>query len=318
MKNSIGLLFLLLFSGNNLLSQAYQKMIETGNRWNYIDYPPTISGGQYDGSYRMTYSCWISSDTIIGQTRYKNLMCDAITYERTRTYYAGALREDTVNKQVFIKLPGTGGDEQLAFTFNHAIGDTLRIDSFDNSQKRIRYLNAIDTVDIGDKRLRRFEICDAYYKNNFKTTPYYIFTDYWIEGVGSLKRMPDQLISPYWWPEDNVEEPALLCFWQKDEQIYKNPAYDSCVYTSPYSSVNKNIRNHEGIILYPNPVSGLLHVACAEPLLKIELLDMEGRLLRTTLRDEVDVSNLKEGIYFIQVTTGSGRTVTEPFIKHER
>ncbi len=312
MKNSINLLFLLLIGGNSLFSQAYQKMIETGNRWNYIDYPPTLLAAEnyYEDRYRETYSYWISNDTTIGQTKYKILMCDHHMYEEIQTFYAGAFREDTVNQQVYF-VEALSTTEQLAYTFNHAIGDTLRIDTF-GLDRIIRYVNAIDTVNVGDKLSRRFEICEVFYNSN---TPLSAF--YWIEGIGSLNQLLYMTCSNYPWYGSDFE-PALLCFWHNDEQRYHNPAYDSCVYTSPPYVDIKNTRNHEGIILFPNPVSGLLHVACAESLLKIELLDLEGRLLRTTVRDEVDVSKLKEGIYFIRATTSSGRTVTEPFIKHER
>jgi hypothetical protein len=288
-------------------------MIETGNRWNYIDYPPILLSDQYNGPYRLTYSYWLSDDTTVGQTKYKKLMCDNITYEYTRTYYAGAFREDTVSQQVFFKLPG--GNEQLAYAFNHVVGDTLRIYSSGSYYKFIRYVNAIDTVNVGDMLVRRFEICEVYYDKYYETTPYSVFTDYWIEGIGSLKQLPYEIIDPY--PTHDVISPyklALLCFWRNDEQIYHNPTYDSCVYTSPNSGI-KRINAPKEIILYPNPVSGHLYVSCNELLQKIELLDMGGNVLRTATSNELDVSKLAEGFYFIRATTESKKVMIERFVK---
>jgi hypothetical protein len=294
-------------------------MVETGNRWNYINYPPTLLGDQYDGPYRMTYSYWVSNDTTIGQTKYKKLMRDAITYEETRTYYVGACREDTVNQQVFFKLPG--GNEQLTYAFNHTIGDTIRVDSIgDLSKVVIRYVNSIDSINLGEIQRKRFEIVEMCYNYN-ETTPFFVFTDYWIEGIGSLKQLPDMIIYPYMWTDAGLGGPyelALHCFWHNDEQIYHNPMYDSCVYASPHYYDIKRINAPKEIILYPNPVSGLLYVSCNEPLQKIELLDMGGNVLRTTAANELDVSKLAEGVYFIRMTPESARVLIERFIKQEQ
>ncbi len=141
--------------------------------------------------------------------------------------------------------------------------------------------------------------------------------DCWIEGIGSTMR------SFFFSLHDLPTCPCgdVLNVFNNPEgvTVYTNPDTSSPGFLAEDCMYNaiKRINAPKEIILYPNPVSGLLHVACAEPLLKIELLDMEGRLLRAAVRNEVDVSTLKEGIYFIQVTTRSGRAMTEPFIKRE-
>ena len=79
---------------NNLHSQGYQRLVETGNKWNYLIEIPSIIGS---GSGQLTNSFFLANDTIINNTRYLKLMCDDIEYDKTETRYAGAFREDTIN-----------------------------------------------------------------------------------------------------------------------------------------------------------------------------------------------------------------------------
>ncbi|MCE5175069.1 MAG: T9SS type A sorting domain-containing protein [Bacteroidales bacterium] len=309
MKKRTGLFFLLVFSMNGLHSQGYQKLVETGNRWNYVYGFPMILGLEEDGNYEVTYSFFLTNDTTIVDTKYVKLMCDVITFDKTETNYFGALREDTINQRVFFLNPAN--EERLAYSFNHAVGDTIMVDSTSvHDGYFIRSVKAIDTVEYGGVQRKKMEVCNTVYLHGVGT-PYDVFTDHWIEGIGSLKQLLANIIYPYL---SDIYKSTLLCFWHEGEQIYSNPVYDLCVYTSePYNI--ENINSHEDIILYPNPVSGLLHVSCNEPIRKIELLDMEGSLLQATSTNELDVSKLADDIYFIRATTVSARMLIERFIK---
>ncbi len=78
------------------------------------------------------------------------------------------------------------------------------------------------------------------------------------------------------------------------------------------------------LMLYPNPVEDVLHIAIPEQILgtpSIEVLDVNGRLLMyreakqfdTTV--EVDVSDWPGGVYFVQLNTAEGTQHTQRFIK---
>ena len=162
------------------------------------------------------------------------------------------------------------------------MGDTLWIDTLAyNNGYVVTRVRSVDTVDFGGILRKRVEVYEVLYRTNVThIPPTETFSDYWYEGIGSL----NLLIDP-----DPYEQNRLLCFWHNDEQVYDNPAYDSCVYANYYSDI-KHKTSHEGILLYPNPVSGLLRVSCNEPIRKIELLDIDGNLLQTTFTNELNVS----------------------------
>ncbi|MEA4841201.1 MAG: T9SS type A sorting domain-containing protein [Bacteroidales bacterium] len=320
MRKSICLLLLLLFSENNLFSQEYQRLVDTNNRWNYVYYLPSPINEDSVDRQKMTYSFFFSGDTLINNTVYIKLMIDVYVYKKPITKYIGALREDTINQQVFFM--NSENVESLAYSFNHDVGDTLSIDSLTYLNGYVvRRVKSIDVVDFNSIQRKRIEVCDTLYKFS---TPLEIFSDYWIEGIGSFKLLVDDVPALNKLFVDDVPAPlydfdqplTLICFWHNDEMIYHDSLYDSCVYIySDSTSDIESFHSREGIFLYPNPVSGMLSVSCNEPIRKIELLDMDGNLLWTTSINELDVSMLADDIYFIRATTVSARMLIERFIK---
>jgi len=298
---------------NNLQSQSYQRMVETGNRWSYlVDIPILTGAGSYGG--QITNSFFLTNDTIIDNTKYVKLIRDVIKSGKTETSYVGALREDTINQRVYFLNPWN--KESLTYSFNHGVGDTLGVDTLTyNDGYIVRRIRSVDTFDFGGIQRKRLEVYNVLFKTQFgHISTHELFSDYWYEGIGSLNLLTDRDSF-----EPTYGQNTLLCFWHNNEQVYDNPAYDSCVYDNYqlYEDI-KRISSNEEIILFPNPVPGLLQVSCNEPIRKIELLDLDGKLLRSTSTNELDVSMLADDIYFIRATTESARILIEHFIKRSR
>jgi len=72
------------------------------------------------------------------------------------------------------------------------------------------------------------------------------------------------------------------------------------------------------VTIYPNPVFDVLHVE-AESMKQIEIIDMLGRTVfrktTTETHESIDVSNFREGLYFIRVTAISGEVAITRFVK---
>jgi hypothetical protein len=68
--------------------------------------------------------------------------------------------------------------------------------------------------------------------------------------------------------------------------------------------------------IYPNPVKDVLHFTSKEPVLKAEIFDQNGRLIKTAevLNNQLSVSSLSKGIYFLNLQTSKGKLKTK-FIK---
>jgi type IX secretion system substrate protein/VCBS repeat protein len=73
--------------------------------------------------------------------------------------------------------------------------------------------------------------------------------------------------------------------------------------------------NSSQIVFYPNPVQDVLFIEAQEQIENIKIYTLQGNLIKeATLVNEVNVSELSSGMYFIQLS-GEGKTVTKKFIK---
>lgn len=66
--------------------------------------------------------------------------------------------------------------------------------------------------------------------------------------------------------------------------------------------------------LYPNPVSSMLTIEGVEVEL-VEVLNAMGQTLGTYRHNEIDLSGLQSGVYFLRVTSTEGQVSTEKIIK---
>lgn len=65
----------------------------------------------------------------------------------------------------------------------------------------------------------------------------------------------------------------------------------------------------EGVVnVYPNPVSDVLNIQ-ADNVQKVELMDMSGRRILTTDKEQIDVRRLHAGAYFVRVITSRNTTI---------
>jgi uncharacterized repeat protein (TIGR01451 family) len=63
-----------------------------------------------------------------------------------------------------------------------------------------------------------------------------------------------------------------------------------------YSKSNQNIK------IYPNPTTGIINIK-AENIKRVEILDMNGKIIYSDKKNIIDLSKKVKGIYFIKITT---------------
>lgn len=120
--------------------------------------------------------------------------------------------------------------------------------------------------------------------------------EFWIEGVGSSKGFVN---SGNYTPTSDGAIFHLLCYHVDNNVVYVNPAYDVCdVDDIDESSINNSIS------IYPNPTKDVVKVLNNSNLniSKIEIIDLLGRAVASAKSsDEINVSNLPEGQYFVKL-----------------
>ena len=82
------------------------------------------------------------------------------------------------------------------------------------------------------------------------------------------------------------------------------------------TGISKERQLNSEIILYPNPTSNLLRIDTEENIIEISIIDLSGKIIvQKAGANFVNVSNLSDGIYFIQVIT-QNKTITKKFVKN--
>lgn len=119
----------------------------------------------------------------------------------------------------------------------------------------------------------------------------------------------------------------LLSGLQTDTAIYlgfrKHMFTQDCaawidnVYLS-YSGINSTkVIPSYSFEVYPNPAKDFISIRTDELISRISIKDISGKLLINNSKNEttLDISRLTPGVYFIEVTTKSGKTSTKKWIK---
>ena len=69
------------------------------------------------------------------------------------------------------------------------------------------------------------------------------------------------------------------------------------------------------INIYPNPASSIVTVN-AKNINQLTLFNVVGNLITTTNKNQIDVSNFNDGVYFIQVQTNTASTTQKIIVQH--
>jgi hypothetical protein len=204
-------------------------------------------------------------------------------YNQTQGILLGAYRNEE-NQVYYCKWNGNAYNEEvLLYDYDLEEGDYFNED--DPHPMMITDISII--IDNNGVERRKFE---------FEFMGLDEEREFWIEGVGSSKGFVN---SGNYTPTSDGAIFHLLCYHVDNNVVYVNPAYDVCdVDDIDESSINNSIS------IYPNPTKDIVKVLNNSNLniSKIEIIDLLGRTVASAKSsDEINVSNLPEGQYFVKL-----------------
>lgn len=103
-----------------------------------------------------------------------------------------------------------------------------------------------------------------------------------------------------------VVSSAPLTF-QDGQVVHFMNNYNNCIgrvamRANPDVLSSETFTNKQSVVLYPNPASSVVTIETAFAVDKVEVLDNNGRIVKTILNEKtIGVENLESGIYFIKV-----------------
>ncbi len=110
----------------------------------------------------------------------------------------------------------------------------------------------------------------------------------------------------FWTYADNGTYTFMVC------EYFGSPGNE--IYITDTAYLNPNIgyitsslkENSENLNIYPNPTSGIVNFDVCEQIKEIKIYNYLGKIIRTeqkNINDQIDISNLKNGIYLIEIKT---------------
>jgi len=188
------------------------------------------------------------------------------------------------------------GEEVLLYDYDLEVGDFFNED--DDHPMKVESVSTI--IDESGVERKKWEF-------SFLTLP--DETEYWIEGIGSSRGF---LNVGRYTPGDDGEIFHLLCFHKSWNVIYINPVFNEC--DEDFISENSM---ENGFEVYPNPAKDFVKILNDKDLTisNIEIIDMFGRVISCVEgNDEINVSELPQGEYFVKIMTGESVITKKLFI----
>jgi hypothetical protein len=286
--------------------------------------------------YGLFFQPWVSTqyiyfdeDSIVtGKTYKKVFSCDDELHENIK--YEGLIREQDKKTYFIGKNSET---EYLLYDFSLEEGANFEYQE-QGSQipgyefpSIILYVKKVDFVEISGVQKKRIQLTSLPPDDD-------IVRATWIESIGSLTGL--------FYPQGSMRSPSnvietLLCHFQDNESVYKDPAFSKCyydkeediIYDEKENDIYENVKittlvksiQTSRLTVYPNPVDNVLIISPSNEVVSfVRFTDMLGKTVYTKRLDadkeyNIDMSLFVSGLYFLHIYDVKGHVSTFKIIK---
>jgi hypothetical protein len=294
-KFYISLTLLLLLTSNSNSQTYYKIPTDTNHYWRQFS---ACANG--NSPTRYDYQIRYYKDTLINNQVYNKYARFGRGWGTACSSFIdnGFLRQDTINKLAFIL--DQNWMERPLYDFSKNVGGTIL--HYDKA------INSIITATIA-------QIDTAYLFDGTKHKAFWTSTNNcFIEGVGSIfggLYGDDQIFS------DTVASSEQLICFGTIQPFFKvmegiTQTFYVCSFVSETVGVNQNGNSETlRIKIFPNPVGNKLHVEVdhSKAIESIFIIDALGnefyKLFKPASTQEIDISDLPQGIYFLKLQSNS-------------
>jgi hypothetical protein len=291
-------------------------------------------------------------DTVIDNLHYLKMYVQTeiqpFEFDLSRASLSSFIRNDTVNKRVYQKgLWDT--TEYVLYDFSLQIGDTVqlsnghdfsadfyavRVDSIEIETGKYNYPDFFKASDIdsiitlADGTSRRRILVKVLYK--WKGSTAYNYSDkmspqVWVESIGSSNGLYFEISETFWTADAGWER--LLCYAKNNTVLLSYPFdidFISDCWGWPWGVGIANPAIFEKIKLYPNPAHNQITIQLdnldMQKSTLLYLYNLQGQCLLTKFVTEpiftLDISQYKEGIYFVEIKQKNGQKYYSKIIKN--
>ncbi len=194
----------------------------------------------------------------------------------------------------------------VLYDFGAEAGDEWEIKV--GTESLVMHVDAVEEIEFGGRTYRMLRVSD----------PDDLFSGDIVCGIGHLTSFfPERLMDN----GDGIRVDGLRCYWIEDELVFKIGDEDcDAIYEELHGIEEDGPSTGSGtLMVYPNPTNGVLfvetHGRASLPDLTYRITNLMGQTVLsgniTAENQQIDVSGLPEGMYFITVASE-----TRKFVKH--
>lgn len=251
----------------------------------------------------VNHKYYTDGDTIINSNTYvklKKMEIPAINDVSIYPTYTGAIRQDTLNKKIYVVLTDST-TERILYDFSLQVGDTINSVLHDLASDCVGFnvetISSIDSILINGNYHKRFNV-----QGSCNSVSY-------IEGIGSDYGLifPNRL---------DEKESHLTCTKVNGQTYYPSNTSQCDLITSIGSLHNVFV-----VDIFPNPTADEVNIVLSNKInlsASIIIYNTLGEIIiqekMSTNEKKLDISTLPNGLYFLKINSKEN-TITKKIIK---
>jgi len=227
----------------------------------------------------------------------------------------------TSNDSVFMHGSKLVNDWELLYDFNASVGQSWQL--------YVNDYNGVDTISVKVDSIKYNSINALSLK-----TLYVTYTETWhVNGSSSQIRYHSSIYDRigdigYLFNydagilADPCYVPTLLCYSDNTFGTYQVDSNKSCNY-SYTEGITNFMLSSENVNVYPNPASNNLQITVSnEQITELKINDVLGKEVKHEVLDrrentaQTDINNLPNGVYFIEIKTGTNNYKQKVVVQH--
>ncbi len=274
--------------------------------WNYTG-NPMISPPTYRHEYQK-----VQGDTIyngkVHQKVYRKTFSSAQNINPANFNFYGYYLNDSGK----VYLGTTLGGLNLTYNFNLAVGDSFLFNGYTGTLNTASNfyvkVNTVDSVFLGSKWRKRISFVNTNYVGS---PPYENVVIRWVEGIGNPSYGPIHTLADIQ-TFKGIGNIYLNCFTEN---------FDPVIGICNFVGLEEQDHLDKSFVLFPNPASDIIHIEqnnTGQKTNEVVLINSYGADYKLSLNDknEIDISTLADGFYFIRVKTETGFATKKIIVQH--
>lgn len=304
MKTTILLSILLLPS--ILWGQIINHFDNVDSKWNVAKTYPAANQQNPNFVATTTTVYGFQGDTLINSEQWFKLYSTSDSLFQGNLSYRGLLREE--NNKVFYRDTLNQLDTLYDFSLN--VGDSVLFDLYGMYPEWLQVIN-VDSILINGDYYRRIKFAEP------TIQAFDELNEVWIEGIGSIHG-PLFPNFPVKFSQEMPDSMLVTCTFSNSQQIWQHPSYPNCYINIVLSAEQLELNDSK---IYPNPFTDRIHIEnIGLQQYELTILNSLGQTVkRTQVNNDniiIDLSELKEGVYFLRIESRENARTIKMIKKH--